>query len=131
MDYDKFKTLFIDEGDSVFEHLLDVKGEITTKYPELANNRFLLLFKTDTRDNSPIRNYLRMPGRYVTDAWDIDDYKSAYNELILHESETVRQLAAELRLYSYYSTGNRNRILSFAKYMSALSAQEIPYGEKR
>jgi hypothetical protein len=111
---------------TIFEDLKEIQHKYFEKYPELKQNYFLSLFVDDVRVNSPLKEYLRVYDRNTSDSREMDDYRLAFDELILHEDPFIQQFGAKMKLYAFYSSGNRHRLLSSSKFMSTLSAIKVP-----
>ena len=93
----------------------------------VKNNRLINTLVTNniTDDESPdtIISY----NSQIKDKWDRDDITSAWEDLLYHKDEDIRNFAEELVKYAFISSGFKRNIFSFFQYIPVTFMKEIGY----
>jgi hypothetical protein len=107
----RLKTMLTGET-NIVKKIAELKAD-----PEFANNSFVKHLISVFEDNDVIPNFFRVPSTRITDKWEKDDLVRGWEDLISHEKPEIRSLAKRLFVYSYYTSGFRNRIFSFFNFI--------------
>jgi hypothetical protein len=121
----KLRTLLTGNTKSVFAELDKIKSGKSKYSNELKDNKLINALNIDSSQDAPFSSYLRMPFRTLNDKWETDDYIDDFNELFTHKDVAIRDLGRKLMMYSYYTSGFRNRFYSFHNYIPMESFKEL------
>ena len=105
---------------TLFNKIVNTIGKIQRnedgKYDYLQSNelimRYLNLVPADNAE-LPFNFFISVPARSLKNSEDRDNLTDYYRDLMKSKDKEVRDLARLLQVYSFYTSGFRNRIFSF------------------
>ena len=125
MNKEGLEKLLLNGRTSVFAVLSKVRKKSFKQYEDLKNNRFLGLFRIDSKTDVPIETYLRIPFVSTADKWTNDDYIEDFLELFTYPDPDVKMLARELYLYAFYTTGFKPKFRGYVKHIPNSVSKEL------
>jgi ribonuclease HI len=130
---DDLKRIMTDPKKSIFAQLQAIRTESHKQYKELKDNKLLNMLIVDFNEALPrgLEWFIRTPFRTLNDRWETDDYIEGFEDLAQHKSAAVRELSKILYVYSYYTSGWRQRRHSFHTYIPTSMSKEIQVGKDK
>jgi ribonuclease HI len=112
--------------DSIVNKISEIKSG---KYPELSENMLISHLVPVFVEDSPVTSYFKISASRISDKWDIDNVIRDWETLLSHSDETIRALGKKLFVYSFFTSGFRNRIFSFNNFIPTELVKSIDIKE--
>jgi hypothetical protein len=133
MDYQKLSQLIFEQKDSIYETINKLKSGTHPLSKEVIGNAFIdsivVDFSTslikDKNDEGIPYTYLKALFRSLREDLEQDEIKDGFKALLNSPHEELRKLALNLYVYSFYTTGMRNKHYGFVSALPMIMNREL------
>jgi hypothetical protein len=107
--------------DQLTRKLQEIKSAKSGYYKELADNNSLIKILNkypveNIKEKLPFESFLSIPNKNLKDKFSSDSLMYSVRDLFKSPDPSIQQFARQLFLYSYFTSGFRQRMFSFHNY---------------
>ncbi len=122
----KVNKLFFGDNNIVKQVAQVKNGQL---FPELQDNRFITLLKTDTEVGDNVPNKLTLHSDNIKEKWDRDDLVRSWEDILDHDNEAIAAFGRNIAMYSFYSSGFNKTLTSFYNFIPNAWLKRIGYAD--